>query len=112
MIIAIAWIISILLTALVVWLVNDSAAHQRGYKSGYDTGDTTGYKRGYKCGYENGDAGGYERGRKDGVAAEQALQSLHRETIAALSTPPAAQKPPKFHKRAAEGKKGNGRVRK
>lgn len=116
MIIAIAWIISILLTALVVWLTNDSAEHQRGYKSGYETGAADGRKAGYLdgelIGRKFGDAEGYERGRKDGVAAEQALQSLHRETIAALSRPPAqAQKPvprKRFVKRSAEGKKGNG----
>ena len=65
MIIAIAWIISILLTALVVWLTNDSAEHQRGYKSGYETGAADGRKAGYLhgelIGRKFGDAEGYER---------------------------------------------------
>ena len=77
MIIAIAWPISILLTAFIVWLATDSAAHQRGYKSGYNTGAADGRKGGYLdgelVGREMGDAEGYERGRKAGVDSERAL---------------------------------------
>ena len=104
MIIAIAWPISILLTAFVVWLITDSAAHQRGYKSGYETGETDGRRDGYHdgiiVGHKSGDAEGYERGRKDGVESEKALQALHRQTVAKLSTPAAqAERPAKSPKR-------------
>ena len=104
MIIAIAWPISILLTAFGMWRVTDSAAHQRGYKSGYETGSADGRKAGYLngelVGREFGEASGYERGRKDGIESEKALQALHHETVAKLSTPAAhAKKPAKAPKR-------------
>ena len=92
MIIAIAWPISILLTAFVVWLITDSAAHQRGYKAGYADGQLVGR--------QSGDAEGYERGRNDGIESEKALQALHHETVAKPSTPAAhAEKPAKAPKR-------------
>ena len=114
MIIAIAWTISLAVVAFFAWLLTDAGAYQRGYKGGYDAGDTTGYKRGYEdgvvIGHKSGDAEGYERGRKDGIGAERALQALHPQTVSALSTPPEhAQQPPKFVKRATEGKKQSGR---
>ena len=113
MIIAIAWVISILLAAFVVWLVTDSAAHQRGYKSGYETGSADGRKAGYLngelVGREMGDAEGYERGRNDGIESEKALQAVHAETVRVLCAPAAeAAKPAKksrFIKRTAEAKK-------
>ena len=112
MIIAIAWPISILLTAFVVWLITDSAAHQRGYKSGYETGETDGRRDGYLngelVGRQSGDAEGYERGRNDGIESEKALQALHRQTVDKPSTPAAqAEKPAKMSKRrnGAAGRK-------
>ena len=113
MIIAIAWPISILLTAFVVWLITDSAAHQRGYKSGYDIGVAFGHKTGYQngqlVGRQSGSAEGYERGRNDGIESEKALQALHLQTVAKLSTPAAhAEKPAKASKPARTPKRGNG----
>ena len=113
MIIAIAWPISILLTAFVVWLITDSAAYQRGYKSGYDIGVAFGHKTGYQngqlVGRQSGDAEGYERGRNDGIESEKALQAVHAETVRVLCAPAAeAAKPAKksrFIKRTAEAKK-------
>ena len=113
MIIAIAWPISILLTAFGMWLITDSAAHQRGYKSGYETGSADGRKAGYLngelVGRKFGEASGYERGRKDGIESEKALQALHRQTVAKPSTPAAqAEKPAKASKPAQTPKRGNG----
>ena len=104
MIIAIAWVVSILLAAFVVWLVTDSAAYQRGYKSGYETGSADGRKAGYLngelVGRKFGEASGYERGRQDGIEAERSLQECRRQTVAKLSTPAAqAEKPAKAPKR-------------
>ena len=113
MIIAIAWLISLVIVAFFSWLATDSSAYQRGYKAGRSSGEVEGRKVGYEeglvIGHKSGDAEGYERGRKDGIGAERALQALHRETVGKLSTPSAqAQKPVKFRKRATEGKKRNG----
>lgn len=112
MIIAIAWVVSILITAFVVWLITDSASYQRGYKSGYETGSADGRKAGYLdgelVGRKFGEASGYERGRKDGIESEKALQALHRQTVDKPSTPAAqAEKPAKMSKRrnGAAGRK-------
>ena len=112
MIIAIAWPISILLTAFVVWLITDSAAHQRGYKSGYETGSADGRKAGYLdgelVGRKFGEASGYERGQRAAEESERALQALHLQTVAKPSTPAAqAEKPAKAPKRrsGAPGRK-------
>ena len=102
MIIAIAWPISILLAAFVVWLITDSAAHQRGYKSGYETGSADGRKAGYLngelVGRKFGEASGYERGRQDGIESERAFHE-HRQAV--------AEKPAKAPKRrnGAAGRK-------
>lgn len=92
MIIAIAWPISILLTAFIVWLATDSAAHQRGYKSGYDIGVAFGHKTGYQngqlVGRQSGDAEGYERGRKDGIEAERALHDRPKTLAEKLAQAP------------------------
>ena len=101
MIIAIAWVVSILITAFIVWLATDSAADQRGYKAGYADGELVGRKF--------GEASGYERGRKDGIESEKALQALHLQTVAKPSTPAAqAEKPAKASKPARIPKRGNG----
>ena len=112
MIIAIAWPISILLAAFVVWLITDSAAYQRGYKSGYETGSADGRKAGYLngelVGRKFGEASGYERGRQDGIESERAWHALHPQTTAELSTPAAqVEKPTKAPKRrnGAPGRK-------
>ena len=109
MIIAIAWVISILITAFVVWLITDSASYQRGYKSGYETGSADGRKAGYLdgelVGRKFGEASGYERGRQDGIEAERALQDCRQQTVA---TPAAqAEKPAQSPKRrnGAAGRK-------
>ena len=100
MIIAIAWPISILLTAFVVWLITDSAAYQRGHAAGYEAGAKYGYEIGAADGHKSGDAEGYERARKDGIESERAMQESHRQTVAT----PAAQ----AEKPARTPKRGNG----
>ena len=113
MIIAIAWPISLLALGILVYVFTEGSAYQRGYKSGYETGEIAGHKSGQDsgilAGYKSGDSDGYKRGLSDGEANGRALQELHRQTVAKLSTPAAqAEKPAKASKPARIPKRGNG----
>ena len=117
MFIIIAWPISLLALGVLVYVFTEGSAYQRGYKSGYETGEIAGHKSGQDsgilAGYKSGDSDGYKRGLSDGEANGRALQSLHRETVSTLSAQSVQKAPRKFHKRATQGKKpnGNGRAR-
>ena len=115
MFIIIAWPISLLTLGVLVYVFTEGSAYQRGYKSGYETGEIAGHKSGQDsgilAGYKSGDSDGYKRGLSDGEANGRALQSLHRETVSTLSAQSVQKAPRKFHKRAAQGKKPNGNVK-